>query len=51
MVKTGRPTQDPKPFRIVVRINEKQLKILEKYCKDNNCNKMQAIRKAIEFLG
>ena len=50
LVKMGRPTNDPKPFRIVVRINEKQKQMLEDYCKKNNCNQMEAIRQGIELL-
>lgn len=50
MSKIGRPTNDPKPFRIVARINEKQKAILETYCKKNNCNQMEAIRNGIELL-
>ncbi len=50
MAKMGRPTNDPKPFRIIVRINEKQNVKLEKYCKENKCLKTEAIRKAIDNL-
>ena len=50
MAKLGRPTDDPKPYKLAVRINEKQKQILENYCKLNNCNIMQAIRDGIEKL-
>ena len=48
--KMGRPTADPKPYRIVVRINENQNNILNQYCEENQVNKMQAIRNGIEML-
>ena len=46
----GRPTNDPKPYKVVARINEKQKQILENYCKEKQCNQMQAIRDGIEKL-
>lgn len=50
LVKMGRPTTDPKPYKVVARINETQKQILENYCKKNNCNQMEAIRRGIELL-
>lgn len=48
--RTGRPTDNPKPFRVNVRIDEKCEKILEKYCKQENIPKMEAVRRGIKKL-
>ncbi len=48
--KVGRPTDNPKPFRVNVRINEKCEKILEKYCKQEDISKMEAVRRGIKKL-
>lgn len=48
--KMGRPTNDPKPYRITIRLNEKCIKILEDYCKQENVPRMEAVRKGIEQL-
>lgn len=50
MVKKGRPTNEPKPYRIVVRITQLQNDKLNLYCQQNNCNKMEAIRNGIDKL-
>lgn len=50
MVKMGRPTDNPKPFKVVARITAKQKEILDSYCESNNCNQMQAIRDGIDRL-
>ena len=46
----GRPTNDPKPYKVVARITEKQKNILDTYCEINKCNQMQAIRDGIDKL-
>lgn len=48
--RTGRPTDNPKPYRVNVRIDEKCEKILKKYCKQENIPKMEAVRRAIKKL-
>lgn len=48
--KMGRPTNDPKPYRITIRLNEKCIKILEDYCKQENVPRMEAVRRGIEQL-
>ncbi len=48
--KTGRPTSNPKPYKITVRIDEKSKVILEKYCKQENVNQMEAVRRGIAKL-
>ena len=46
----GRPTDNPKPFKVVARITAKQKQILDSYCEKNKCNQMQAIRDGIDGL-
>jgi len=48
--RTGRPTDNPKPYRVNVRIDEKCKKILEAYCKQENVSNMEAVRRAIKKL-
>lgn len=48
--KMGRPTDDPKPFRLDVRVSEEDLNILEEYCKTTGKTKPQAIRDGIKSL-
>ncbi|MCR2047902.1 ribbon-helix-helix protein, CopG family [Acetatifactor muris] len=48
--KIGRPTDNPKPYKITVRLDEKSKKILDSYCENNGTNQMEAVRRAIEKL-
>lgn len=48
--KRGRPTDNPKPYRLSVKYDEECKEILEKYCKQENVNKMQAARRGIKKL-
>lgn len=48
--RTGRPTNNPKPYRVNVRIDEKCKSIIEKYCKQENVPQMEAVRRAIRKL-
>lgn len=48
--RTGRPTDNPKTFRVNARIDEMCEKILEKYCKQENISKMEAVRRGIKKL-
>ena len=48
--RTGRPTDNPKPYRVNVYLDEKCKTILEKYCKQENISKMEAVRQAIKKL-
>lgn len=50
LARTGRPTNCPKPYKVVARISEQQKQFLEDFCKKQNCNTMQAIRIAIDNL-
>ena len=46
----GRPTNNPKPYKITVRIDEKSREILTKYCEQENISQMEAIRRGIGKL-
>lgn len=48
--KMGRPTDNPKPFKITVRIDEKSKEILDKYCEQEETSQMEAVRRGIKKL-
>ena len=45
--RTGRPTDNPKPYKITVRIDEKGKQIRDKFCEQKNVNQNEAIRRGI----
>lgn len=48
--RTGRPTDNPKPYKITTRIDEEGKNILEKYCEQENVSQMEAVRRGIKKL-
>ena len=48
--KMGRPTDDPKPYKVGARINDADKKILDDYCDKHKVNQPEAIRIAIRSL-
>lgn len=48
--KMGRPTNNPRPHKISIRINDKSKQTLETYCSQKSVNKTEAIEKGIEKL-
>ena len=48
--RVGRPTDNPKPYRVYARLDEKCKNILDKYCKQENVPQMEAVRRAIKKL-
>lgn len=48
--RTGRPTTNPKPYKITVRLDEKSKRILDDYCEQKKVNQMEAVRQAIGEL-
>lgn len=48
--KRGRPTDNPKPYRIAVKMDEETRSILTRYCKQENVNQMEAARRGIKKL-
>lgn len=45
--KMGRPTNDPKTFQVVVKLNEDSQQILLDYCAKHGVSRSEAIRIAI----
>lgn len=45
--RTGRPTDNPKPYKITVRIDEKGKQILDKFREQKNVNQNEAIWRGI----
>ena len=48
--KLGRPTENPRPHKISIRINESSKQTLEKYCLQKSVNKTEAIERGIRKL-
>ena len=48
--KTGRPTDAPKHEQITVRIDEETKAALDEYCKRENVDKAEAVRRGIKRL-
>ena len=49
--RTGRPkVENPKAIDIKVRIDSETARRLELYCKSNNMNRAEAIRKGLQLL-
>jgi hypothetical protein len=49
--RTGRPTDNPRPNKISIRISDEDKEILEEYCRENGVNKTEAISRGIKKLG
>lgn len=48
--RTCRPTDNPRPNKISIRISDKDKELLEKYCEQENINKTEAISRGINKL-
>ena len=48
--RTGRPTNNPKNNKITVRLDDKSTKIMELYCKQENIEKAEAVRRGLKKL-
>lgn len=48
--KMGRPTSNPKPYKLTVRVDEESKQILEHYTKQEQVSQMEAIRRGIKRL-
>jgi len=48
--KMGRPTDNPKPYKLTVRVDEKSKTILDLYTKQEQVSTMEAIRRGIKRL-
>ena len=48
--RTGRPTDNPRPHKLSIRLNDESVKTLEDYCEKQNVNRTEAIERAIGKL-
>lgn len=48
--KIGRPTNNPKPYRVNARLDEESKEILDAYTKQEKVTAMEAVRRAIKKL-
>lgn len=48
--KLGRPSDNPRPHKLSIRISDKSKQILENYCESNSVNKTEAIERGIGKL-
>ena len=48
--KMGRPTDNPRPHKISIRINDESKSTLEAYCSSHNVSKTEAIERGISLL-
>lgn len=48
--RTGRPTNNPRPNKLSIRLSDEDKILLEKYCEENNVNRTEAISRGIKKL-
>jgi len=48
--KLGRPTENPKPHKLTVRLDNEGLKILDDYCEKKKVKRMEGIRHGVHRL-
>lgn len=48
--RTGRPTDNPKPYKLTVRVDETSKQILDAYTEQEKVTQMEAIRRGIKKL-
>ena len=48
--KMGRPTNNPRPYKLNVRINDESRQIIEAYCLQENINRTEAAERGIKKL-
>nr|DAU46329.1 MAG TPA: hypothetical protein [Bacteriophage sp.] len=48
--RTGRPTENPRPNKLSIRISNEDKQILEDYCERENVNRTEAISRGIKKL-
>lgn len=48
--KAGRPTDNPRPYKLSIRISDSSKEILENYCYEFNVNRTEAIERGIRKL-
>ena len=48
--KMGRPTDNPRPHKLNVRINDNSKEVLKKYCLKEEVNRTEAVERALKKL-
>lgn len=48
--KMGRPTDNPRPHKLSIRISDADKQILEDYCRTENVNRTEAVSRGIKRL-
>lgn len=48
--RTGRPTDNPKPYKITVRLDEEADATLKAYCEQESVERGEAVRRGIKKL-
>ena len=48
--KLGRPTTNPKPHKLTVRVSEKNMQTLDDYCARKKISRADGVRDALECL-
>ena len=48
--KAGRPTDNPKPYKITVRLDEEAQRIMEIYCETQQVERGEAVRRGLKKL-
>lgn len=48
--RTGRPTDNPRPNKISIRISDEDKRILKSYCERESVNMTEAISRGIKML-
>lgn len=48
--RTGRPTDNPKPYKVTARLDEESKRILDAYCEQESVTQMEAVRQGIKKL-
>jgi Ribbon-helix-helix protein, copG family. len=48
--KMGRPTDNPKPIQLNVRLDKETLEVLDSYCKKKSITRVEGAREAIKKL-
>lgn len=48
--KRGRPTENPKLYRVTARLDEKSQKVLDAYCRQEHISKMEGVRRGVKKL-
>ena len=48
--KTGRPTDNPKCYKITVRLDDSSVRIMNAYCQQENIERAEAVRRGLKKL-